>query len=117
MKYIKLFEEQHKTPDNEYWKVRTDTPYFEISIDKIGMTEDEKKEYLEYRRIGVSSFEKKYIYLGIQYGIGAGSAFYFAEDPNPFKSDKTFKFSGEPEITTEDLEKWNFENTVNKYNL
>ena len=48
MKYLKTYESYEK-PKNCYWKVRTDTPYYEISLDKMGMVEDEKEDFMQMR--------------------------------------------------------------------
>lgn len=112
MKYIRLFE-QDKKPENEFWKVRTDTPYYEISLDKMGMTEDEKEYFLYDREM---YFKRKHIYIGLEWE-GIGSNYYYGIDMNAFSTG--YKYSGEieDEITQEDIEKWIFENDINKYNL
>ena len=109
MKYLKLILE------NEFWKVRTDTPYFEISLEKIGMTKDEQEEY-ENLVISERYFNnRKYFYIGLKCE-GIGSNYYYGFEKSDFKN---YIYSGEieKEITSEDIEKWKLKNDVNKYNL
>ncbi len=47
MKYIKLFELLELEQYSKYWKIRTDTPYYNISLDKIKMPKDIQEDYLD----------------------------------------------------------------------
>jgi hypothetical protein len=124
MKYIKtyeakkktLHEEWNETPKNIYWKVRTDTPYFEISLIKMGMTKDEQKEYLDpnFRKY----FNKfKYLYFALCFE-GIGSNYYHDVDNSIFHKNN-YEYSGEieKEITEEEIEEWKLQNDATKYNL
>ena len=117
MKYIKTYEKYEK-PKNTYWKIRTDIPYFEISLDRIGMVEDEETTYIRMRN-EKHLINKKYIYIGLNYDINTtgtiGSEFYWANDTNPFVND--YEYDGEIEITPEEIEEWHLKNDANKYNL
>ena len=116
MRYIKHFEQKHKKSKNKFWMVRTDTPYYEISLDKIGMTEDEKKEY---NKQDLNFDRMNYIYIGLNFDdYFPESIYYYDVDKNEF-DDEGYKYLGriENKITQKDIEKWQLENDAKKYNL
>jgi hypothetical protein len=115
MKYLKMFEEYQK-PVNEFWKIRTENPWLDISLDKIGVMDHEKEHYLDEVKFYIGN---KYIYVGLDYNAntitsGMGSEYYFSVAKEDFDG---YEYRGEPEITQEDIEKWNFENDTKRYNL
>ena len=113
---IKLFEQYFEKPVNEYWKVRTENPWFDISLDKIGVTEDEKEYYRNEIKFYIGN---KYVYIGLDYNAntitsGIGSEYYISVAKEDFDG---YVYQGEPLITQEEIEKWHFENDTKKYNL
>lgn len=123
MKYIKTYEKYDK-PENEYWKINTNNPWFEISLSKIGMTDDEIEELLN--DVGISNFylNNEYIFVELDWHNSGtiGSKYYWTEDEedllHEFKIKKPI-YRGDPknEITKEDIEKWKLKNDVKKFNL
>jgi len=107
MKYIKKFEdfENKIIPGvNVYWKVRTDSPYYEISLEKIGMNDDEIENFLEMR----PDFNDSVVYIELCWE-GIGSNYYWADSVISFIDDDP-KYLGEVEIVPEEIE-------GRKYNL
>lgn len=109
MKYLKKYE-NFETPKNCYWKVRTDTPYFEISLGKIGITEDEQEDFIVHKEF---LDKNKFIYIGLEF-VGIGTQYFYAENPDCFKK---YSFNGEVKITPEEVKEWQLKNDANKYNL
>jgi hypothetical protein len=125
MKYIKTFEIRttwNPAQEGVYWKIRTDTPYYQIGLDKIKMPDDIKIDYLD------SEIRSRYFTTSPFVFISKRTALYSPGDLeiefewswSLFESNlikQKLKNMGEVEITSEDLEEWKFKNTVNKYNL
>jgi len=105
--------ESYEKPKNCYWKVRTDTPYYEISLDKMGMVEDEKENFMQIRE----TEDEKYVYIGLDFNVGMGSEFHFDNTSSAFFNEYEYLGEIEKEITSEDIEKWELENDAKKYNL
>ena len=118
MKYLKTYESYEK-PKNCYWKVRTDTPYFEISLDKMGMVEDEKLDYIQMRDDN-NLINQEYVYVALNYDINItgtiGSEFYYDNYSRAF-DDYEYLGEIEKEITPEDIEEWHLKNDAKRYNL
>ena len=81
MKYLKAYE-GYGNLENCYWKVRTTTPHFEISLDKMGMVEDEKEDFIQMRDEKYRVVNQDYVYIALNYNGGmwqgtVGSEFYY----------------------------------------
>lgn len=113
MKHIKTFEgiiDPNIDHSKKFWLVRTDSPYLEISLNKMNKTKDEIIRFLNNKLI--KHHEKIYIpindYEGSWNGPLTGGTSYKEEG---------FEYKGEMEVTSEEIEDWNIKNAVKKYNL
>ena len=115
MKYIKTYEKNKSL--ERYWKVRMGVPYFEISLEKIGVPYS-RFAYLNY---GSKDFQKgydvngrtKHILILIDNESSSGWGWNLVEDG----VDKDQIYMGEVEVTEEDIEMWKLKNDANKYNV
>lgn len=115
MKYIKTFEAVEPKEYGEYWKINTDTPYYEISLNKIGMPKDVQKDYIDS---DIKRSFKRYEFIFIlkaQANNPSGFDWSWSDYESAYK--KKFRNMGEVEITTEDIEEWELNKNANKYNL
>jgi len=112
MKYIKTYESVYD--EGKYWKIRLDTPYYEISLDKIGMSYKEQTGYLDINYIKTYSDLTDVMYIGTG-TVKHGTDYYWASTRR--LDFNQFEYMGEPEITENDIKEWNFKNDIKKYNL
>ena len=112
MKYIKKYEIIQTNRDDKFWKVQTIMPNFEISLDKIGVSEKDKMSFVSKKYYNNIS-DYKYIYIQIDYAkwLPQGMWSWSSEEP------KLSQNMGEIEVTREDIDDWNLNNDQNKYNL
>ena len=124
MIHLKLYEDFDKfdPKKKQYWKVRLDTPYYEISLFKLGIQQNKKIINLNLENILSNDLRKKllerhkFVYIGVEPNFINKDAYYYnvvKEDFDEYSSE----YMGEIEVTDEDIKKWEFENNVNKYNL
>lgn len=117
MKYIKYFEDQYI---RRFWLIRTDSPYLEISIDKLNLPQKQKdfllnNEYITGKKRFYHSWDNKYYTIRKVYIADSN---YRPEDYNIWElgKDKLIHFyahhvyMGEVEVTEEELKAY-------KYNL
>lgn len=115
MKYIKTYEIHENK--NKYWKVRTDSPYYEISLKNIGMSKDEEDTFLKLR--DNNNFQNRpVIYIE-----------YWFDRPNTRESPYVWThgslenetenptYMGEVEISPEDIEEYEIITNSKKYNI
>ena len=100
MKYIKTYEQS----SSESWIVNIDK-YFEASLRKIGMGNNEAKRWLYNFTHSVAKPKTKSILVLDRNGS-------FSWNDNPLVG-----FRGEVELTPEEKEKYDIEKDANKYNL
>lgn len=108
MKHLKVYE---SIPNKIYWKI--DLKNYKLSLWKIGMVEPDLSSFLTIirREIRKQYPKSKTIFIGYYDSWG------YDYDDNNYYSESGYKYMGEVVITTEDRRKYNFENTVKKYNL
>lgn len=137
MKYIQLFEELQLSGKNQFWKVRSKTPYFEIALRKLCIDNDEYEQFFvdnpgitKWLNKRNKRFQNDYIYLEIDYnagGIGAEiqwsgnkEGFNYPEGTHPqlgYHKARVSEYMGEMEITQQDIDEWQLEHDANKYNI
>ena len=121
MKYIKKFENHEYI--GEFWLIRTDKPYMELSLHKIGATQS------EIERFNLSSTYKLHdkIYISMRYnfvngvidGLNNDNCGWMPGDANGdfFYIKNKFNYMGEVIITDEDIEEYSIKKNIEKYNL
>ncbi len=110
MKYIKTFESVNK----KFWKVRTFEPYFTISLQKLGLTDDDIQTfYNEMNQNHIKQHSFIYVFYHIKPGREIGDWVYSTD----FLNDDNFSFMGGVDITKEDIDKYNIKKDANKFNL
>jgi len=109
MKYIKTYEKLSNIIII-YWKVRTDKPYLEISLDKLKSEYGCDINYDDYTDL--KEFDKVYIILLMS---SEGNTWRFCA--GEFRKDYETKYLGEVEVTDDDIYEYNLRKTQNKYNL
>jgi len=113
MKHLKLFEIY--TGKMNFWKIKTDEPYFSASLNKLGVADDSIfRDDFNYSRI------KKYDYVYITYHISPGKltgGWTWNAEPFDIDSYSRFNYIGELELTPEDIEKQRLIFDTKKYNL
>jgi len=110
MKHIKLYESVNK----KFWKVKTSEPDFTISLQKLGFSNDDINKF--HNKVNYENIKKQeYVYIFNHKSPGklAGDWVY----STTLLTDDDFTFMGGIEINPEDIEKWKYNNTINKYNL
>jgi len=113
MKYIKKFEgiiDPNIDRSQKFWLVRTDSPYFEISLNKMNKSDDEIQRFLnnQYRK------DNAKLYIPINDYEGSWNSERTGK--NSYTQDG-FEYQGEMEVTPEEIEEWNMKNSIKKYNL
>lgn len=111
MRYIKLFENMKYEP-NRYWKVRTDEPYFSISLDKLDVTPKDRFDGIIDSH---PSYEHVFIFACDKFGEKWEYNFYDGDDHQRLNSNE--KYMGEVKITRNDLKNWKMKKEAEKYNL
>lgn len=109
MKYIKLFEQM-----NEFcWKVPTkDEKLYRVALDKIGMSDDDIDSWLGIIKPGDYDSVLYFYDNGVWSWSGVD-----AKDIYGSKYINKGNYKGEVIITPEDIEKWELEQNMKKYNL
>jgi len=103
MKYLKYFENIVNG-----WIIRTDEPYFEISLRKIGIPEQIIKDWLENKNI--QNYKKLVVYVGVN-----GKYSHFPVDLlKDFREIMKYEII---EPNEDDFEEWRIRKDANKYNL
>lgn len=118
MKYIKSFEElnisdEEFTNRNRYWKLRTDSPYYEIGLKKIGMTEDEQTNFIILRDRDFP--HENYIYIELYWGECIGSNYYWGSNSEDFNT--IYMGEIENEITSDELKDGYLKYNIKKFNI
>ena len=116
MKYIKQYESSDMIYKNTFWEIKTADPEFTISLQKIGLTEEEVENFKRPPNINnIQKYPKIYVIYHTPPGrfIGRWVYSYKKFDDSDFKNlkMKTVKF------TAKDIERFNIEVDANKYNL
>jgi len=108
MKHLKYFEEQIDYSKDKYWKLNSDSPYYEISLKKIGMNEEEQKDFISHRNFWKD--KQNFIYIVIHYDTTiaqlVGHEYCWAEKESQVQGE----YMGEVKVTPEEI-------LTNKYNL
>lgn len=121
MKYIKKFENNEY--DGEFWLMRTDAPYLEISLQIIGVSQSEIKQIIYSKRIKKSDK----CYISMRYNIVDGKIVGLNNDkwswmPGDSNGKRWYinerlNYMGEVIVTDEDIEEYNLKKDAEKYNL
>lgn len=111
MKYIKAYED---VQEKLFWKVPTEMPYFEIALDKIGVSQ-KFKDYLLTNNY-IKRTKTKNIYVPNWHKQWNAYNLTHKNGKQDFLNDG-YVYQGKIKITPEDIEKWKFNQEVNKYNL
>jgi hypothetical protein len=106
---FKIFENLKYS--NSFWLVKKNSPYFEISLDKLNVPEKLKNKYLSNRFIKTAAVNK--IYISPFEDTHKQS---WSERSNVYES-RNFVYEGEIKITREDIEDWKIKKESEKYNL
>jgi len=113
---ITIFE-KFEYDSNRYWKVRVDTPYFEIALDKLGLDADRKRAFLNHESRKEMERFSKYVYIGYDSGDDSTyGEFYYALRKN-YWDKQGYEYMGEFKLTKDDLEEWYTKQDAKKYNL
>lgn len=109
MIHIKTYENINQ---DRHWKVKTATPEFEISLDKIVVPKDKKLSMLEQKQYAqIKEFD--YVYVGVDYAKWNSSGIWTWDEDGYGMS----RYMGEIEVTQDDIIKWKFDNDIKIYNL
>jgi len=105
MKYIKHFEQKDKV-----WLIRTDEPYFSVSLDKLGLKikEETKKHMMKHK------YDK--IYIKIDSSGTHRQPWGWSDDYEIFTK-RNIKNMGEIELTDDEINDFLIKQNMNKYNL
>jgi hypothetical protein len=106
MKYLKIYEDFKQI---EYWLVKTKSPEFEISLDKIGCTKSQKYFFLNKSKIFLNDMKWKRIYIP----IGLSNPTIYSTHRKWF-DDNGYIYRGGLKITSNEIEIWN---GIKEYNL
>lgn len=119
MKYLKKFESMALI--KKIWVVKTSTPEFEISLDKIGIPEDNQEIILfnvKYKMKQNRSKMKNAEYVIISYSPSHHTQFGWNNiEEKLFYIRNGYVKMKDIEITPKDIEQWKIENDANKFNL
>jgi hypothetical protein len=108
MKHITKY---NKMTQDKYWKVDTIMPNFEISLDKIGVSEEYRLRLINNRYDNIKMYN--YVYMVISYAEWLPKGMWsWGSDPPEIS-----KYMGEVEVTKDDIKQWNFKNSQTKYNI
>ena len=108
MKYLKTYEEKIDYSKDKYWKLNSLSPYYEISLKKIGMNKEEQKDFISHRNFWKD--KQDFIYIIIHYNTPiaelVGHEYCWAEEAFHMQGE----YMGEVKVTQEEI-------IENKYNL
>lgn len=132
MKYIKFFEELNLSGKNQFWKIKSKTPYFEISLRNLCVDEAEYEQFFIVNP-GITEWLNKrgrdYVYLEIDYNSGIGAEINWSGNQEDFNYPEGYnqqlgyhkarvsEYMGEMEITQQEIDEWLLNNDAEKYNL
>jgi hypothetical protein len=111
--------------DIPYWKIRTDRPYLEISLDKLNLPEKQQKYILNNPNITTKNFDGEVLkYVYIPDSTPDVENYYASWNPcrDEKKGNKNFNesgyvYKGELEITQKDIDDYNVAKGIVKFNI
>lgn len=106
MKHLKIYEDFKQI---EYWLVKTKSPEFEISLDKIGCTKLQKECFLNNIKTFLNKNKWKRIYIP----IGLSNPTIYSNNRKSF-DDEGYIYRGGVKITPSEIDLWN---GIKEYNL
>lgn len=110
MKYIKSYESLNQ----KFWKIKTTEPDFTISLQKIGLTDEQIENF--YSKVNFTNI-KKHDYVYVMYHIQPGQLTGRWVYSTTFINDDDKSFMGGIEITPEEYKEGLIKLDQNKYNL
>ena len=132
MKYIKIFE-NIDYDIRKVWLIRTSIPYLEISIDKIGLTKEQKQylltnKYITGEKEYYNAWNNKTIKIKKIYIIEASEKEKkkypaivnwspFQDGLEKLRNFNNIDYQGEIKVTKQDLKEWEIKNAAKKYNI
>lgn len=132
MKYIKIFE-NIDYDIRKVWLIRTSMPYLEISIDKIGLTKEQKQylltnKYVTGKEKYYDSWSGKTVIIKKIYIIEASEKEKkkypsivnwspFQDGLEKLRNFNNIDYQGEIKVTKQDLKEWEIKNAAKKYNI
>lgn len=112
MKYIKKFETIINGYKGEFWLVRTDSPYYEVSLDKVGLS-NEIKLYTTYNYFKRKGLKKIYVAKPFNSDILEWIPFRRKK----FFIDQKYEYKGEIKPTEEEIKNFLIRKEAEKYNI
>jgi len=122
--HIKIYEDffESKSYDKKYWTVNITQPYFEISLDKLGFEYEYEGDFIDIIRTQLKN-KNKHIFITCFTSITKGikKTYWDYEIFNIESREElisnNYKYKGDVPVSQEEIDKWNLEHEINKYNL
>ena len=118
MKYIKIFENSKE--EGKFWKINTDEPYFEISLNKLKFDDFLKQQIYDMNNGYIKNSGWIFIYVIDTKTSWMGISTTWSK-PSEFRKNIAIKngnkYMGEVEVTDDDIKKWELIKNTEKFNL